>query len=262
MIIRKAMCGKSSAAWSNNLNLKTKTNSFDPSFIAEYGVSSIGDNLKRVQDTIDSTLTKTGRRDSVTVVAVTKTQPFKILEAALREGITIIGENRVQEAALKYEQIGNRAHWHMVGHLQRNKVKQAVQIFEMVQSIDKIETAVEIDKRVEGPLDVLIEINSSGESTKSGVDPQGLFGLVDGLMPLRNIRIKGLMTIGPFTDDEGKIRKSFSLTKKKYEELAARYDNLEIDTLSMGMSADYTMAIEEGSNMVRLGTVLFGARRN
>jgi len=224
-------------------------------------VSSIGDNLKRVEDTIDSTLAKTGRRDNVTVVAVTKTQPFEIVEAALMEGITIIGENRVQEAALKYEQIGNKAHWHMVGHLQRNKVKQAVQIFEMVQSIDKVETAAEIDKRVENPLDVLIEINSSGESTKSGVELEGLFGLVDGLMPLQNICIRGLMTIGPFTDDEGMIRKSFSLTRKKFDELAARYDNLEIDTLSMGMSADYAIAIEEGSNMVRLGTVLFGSRR-
>jgi len=107
----------------------------------------------------------------------------------------------------------------------------------------------------------LLEINSSGEDTKSGVEPAGLFKLVDGLLPLNNIRIRGLMTIGPFTDDETLIRQAFSLTRKKYEELASRYEELEIDTLSMGMSADYTAAIEEGSNMVRLGTVLFGTRR-
>ena len=212
----------------------------------EYSVSSIGDNLNRVQDTIDNTLAKIGRKDSVTIVAVTKTQPSEVIETALLEGISIIGENRVQEA---------------VGHLQRNKVKQAVQIFEMIQSIDKVETAAEIDKRVNRPLDVLIEINSSGEDTKSGVEPAGLFKLVDGLLPLNNIRIRGLMTIGPFTDDETLISQAFSLTRKKYEELASRYEELEIDTLSMGMSADYTAAIEEGSNLVRLGTVLFGARR-
>ncbi len=227
----------------------------------EYSVSSIGDNLNRVQDTIDNTLAKIGRKDSVTIVAVTKTQPSEVIETALLEGISIIGENRVQEAAQKYELIGDRVRWQMVGHLQRNKVKQAVQIFEMIQSIDKVETAAEIDKRVNRPLDVLIEINSSGEDTKSGVEPAGLFKLVDGLLPLNNIRIRGLMTIGPFTDDETLIRQAFSLTRKKYEELASRYEELDIDTLSMGMSADYTAAIEEGSNMVRLGTVLFGARR-
>jgi pyridoxal phosphate enzyme (YggS family) len=227
----------------------------------EYSVSSIGDNLNRVQDTIDNTLAKIGRKDSVTIVAVTKTQPSEVIETALLEGISIIGENRVQEAAQKYELIGDRVRWQMVGHLQRNKVKQAVQIFEMIQSIDKVETAAEIDKRVNRPLDVLIEINSSGEDTKSGVEPAGLFKLVDGLLPLNNIRIRGLMTIGPFTDDETLIRQAFSLTRKKYEELASRYEELEIDTLSMGMSADYTAAIEEGSNMVRLGTVLFGTRR-
>lgn len=224
-------------------------------------MSSIGDNLNRVQDTIDNTLAKIGRKDSVTIVAVTKTQPSEVIETALLEGISIIGENRVQEAVQKYELIGDRVRWQMVGHLQRNKVKQAVQIFEMIQSIDKVETAAEIDKRVNRPLDVLIEINSSGEDTKSGVEPAGLFKLVDGLLPLNNIRIRGLMTIGPFTDDETLIRQAFSLTRKKYEELASRYEELEIDTLSMGMSADYTAAIEEGSNLVRLGTVLFGARR-
>lgn len=224
-------------------------------------MSSIGDNLNRVQDTIDNTLAKIGRKDSVTIVAVTKTQPSEVIEAALLEGIFIIGENRVQEAAQKYELIGDRVRWHMVGHLQRNKVKQAVHIFEMIQSIDKVETAAEIDKRVNRPLDVLIEINSSGEGTKSGVEPAGLIKLVDGILPLNNIRIRGLMTIGPFTENETLIRQAFSLTRKKYEELASRYRELEIDTLSMGMSADYAAAIEEGSNMVRLGTVLFGARR-
>ncbi len=204
---------------------------------------------------------KTGRSDSVTLVAVTKTQPAEMIEAALQAGISIIGENRVQEALQKYEQIGDRVRWHMVGHLQRNKVKQAVQMFEMVQSIDKVETAAEIEKRAVRPIDVLVEINSSGEDTKSGIEPEGLFKLVDGLLAFSKIRIRGLMTIGPFTDDERLIRQAFSLTRRKYVELADQYRELELDTLSMGMSADYPAAIEEGSNMIRLGTALFGARR-
>ena len=222
---------------------------------------SIGENLKKVQETIENTMDKTGRRDSVTLVAVTKTQPAEMIEAALQAGISIIGENRVQEALQKYEQIGDRVRWHMVGHLQRNKVKQAVQMFEMVQSIDKVETAAEIEKRAAQPIDVLVEINSSGEDTKSGIEPEGLFKLVDGLLAFSKIHIRGLMTIGPFTDDERLIRQAFSLTRRKYEELVDQYRELELDTLSMGMSADYPAAIEEGSNMIRLGTALFGERR-
>ena len=222
---------------------------------------SIGENLRRIQETIGNTMDKTGRSDSVTLVAVTKTQPAEMIEAALQAGISIIGENRVQEALQKYEQIGDRVRWHMVGHLQRNKVKQAVQMFEMVQSIDKVETAAEIEKRAARPIDVLVEINSSGEDTKSGIEPEGLFKLVDGLLAFSKIRIRGLMTIGPFTDDERLIRQAFSLTRRKYVELADQYRELELDTLSMGMSADYPAAIEEGSNMIRLGTALFGARR-
>jgi pyridoxal phosphate enzyme (YggS family) len=150
----------------------------------------------------------------------------------------------------------------MVGHLQRNKVRIAVQFFEMVQSIDKIETAAEIEKRALQPIDVLLEINSSGEDTKSGVHPDRLFELVDGLADYKRIRIRGLMTIGPFTDDARIIREAFSMTREKYELLAERYPALAIDTLSMGMSADYPLAIAEGSNMVRLGTALFGERHS
>ena len=225
-------------------------------------VSVIGDNLSRIRETIDNTLHKTGRKDRVTLVVVTKTVPAERIMTAIDEGITIIGENRVQEAAQKYERIGNRVHWHMVGHLQRNKVKQAVQIFEMVQSLDKVETAAEIEKRASSPMDVLIEINSSGEETKSGVHPDALFELIDGLLAFQKLRIRGLMTIGPFTDDERRIREAFALTRSRYEELGQRYQDLPIDTLSMGMSADYPLAIEEGSNMVRLGTALFGARQH
>lgn len=224
-------------------------------------MSSIGENLKIIRETIGETLLRTGRSDEVTLVAVSKTVPAERVERALAEGIRIIGENRVQEAAQKHDRIGDRARWHMVGHLQRNKVKQAVEIFEMIQSIDRIETAAEIQKRVHNPIDVLVEINSSGEETKSGIHPEKLFELIDGLLSFDKLTMRGLMTIGPFTENEAMIRKAFSLTRSKYEELVQRYEELPIDTLSMGMSGDYRIAIEEGSNMVRLGTALFGARQ-
>jgi pyridoxal phosphate enzyme (YggS family) len=227
----------------------------------EIGVSSIGENLKNIFESIDAALFRTGRTDTVTIVAAGKTVPAERLETALAEGISIIGENRVQEAVQKYGRIGGRAHWHMIGHLQRNKVKQALEVFEMVQSIDRVETAAEIEKRAQNPIDILVEINSSGEESKSGVHPDNVFQLIDRLLGFKMLNIRGLMTIGPFTEDEEMIRNSFSLTRKKYEELSQRYEGLQIDTLSMGMSGDYRIAIEEGSNMVRLGTALFGARR-
>jgi hypothetical protein len=224
-------------------------------------VSSIGENLKIVREPIEETLHRTGRSDEVTLVAVSKTVPVERVERALDEGIRIIGENRVQEAVQKHERIGDRVRWHMVGHLQRNKVKKAVEIFEMIQSIDRIETAAEIQKRAQNPIDILVEINSSGEESKSGIDPENLFELIDGLLSFDKLTIRGLMTIGPFTENEDMIRKAFSLTRRKYEELVQRYNELPIDTLSMGMSGDYRIAVEEGSNMVRLGTALFGARQ-
>ncbi len=224
-------------------------------------MATIRENLLRVRETIEETLNGVGRKDPVTLVAVSKTVPVEKIRTAIEEGVNIIGENRVQEAIPKHAQIGADVTWHMVGHLQRNKVKQAIQIFQMVQSIDKVETVAEIEKRAIQPLDVLIEINSSGETTKSGIHPKDLFSLVDDLMNFKKIRIRGLMTIGPFTFNEEEIRNAFILTRKSYEELKDKYKNLDITILSMGMTADYRIAIEEGSNMVRLGTAIFGERR-
>jgi pyridoxal phosphate enzyme (YggS family) len=221
----------------------------------EYILASIRENLLRVRETIDETLNRVGRKDLVYLVAVSKTVPVEKIKTAVEEGVDNIGENRVQEAMLKHAQFGANITWHMVGHLQRNKVKQATQIFQMVQSIDKVETVAEIEKRV------LIEINSSGETTKSGIHPAQLFTLVDNLINFNKIKIKGLMTIGPFTDNKEEIRSAFILTRKCFEELKDKYKNLDISILSMGMTADYPIAIEEGSNMVRLGTAIFGGRR-
>jgi pyridoxal phosphate enzyme (YggS family) len=227
---------------------------------------SIKDNLETVLENIDKAVTTADRKDEIALVAVTKTVSHDKIIEAIKAGVKIIGENRVQEAAEKFGNVKSltekqKVVWHMIGHLQRNKVKTALQVFDMVQSIDRIETAMEIEKRAVNPVDILIEINSSGEETKSGVRPEGLFDLVGLLKNLTKVKLKGLMTIGPFTSDEKRIRQAFASTRQKFEELAASEKEEDIKYLSMGMSMDYRIAIEEGSNMVRVGTAIFGERR-
>ncbi|MBN2325455.1 MAG: YggS family pyridoxal phosphate-dependent enzyme [Spirochaetes bacterium] len=223
-------------------------------------MGTIRENIERVKERIERAKDRAGTREGVTLVAVSKTYPVEMINEAVQAGVRDIGENRVQEAAQKYEGIIEGAKLHLVGHLQRNKVKRALDIFGMVQSIDKIETALEIDKRAAAPLDILIEINASGEPTKSGVSPDGLSELAEALASLRMIRVRGLMTIGPFTDDEKRIRDCFAATRKHFEALGKTLRSDDFDVLSMGMSSDYELAIEEGSNMVRIGTAIFGRR--
>ena len=224
-------------------------------------MATIKENFDLVMENIERSITLSGRKDKVTLVAVTKTVTHDKIIEAVKAGVKIIGENRVAEAGEKFGMVKENVIWHMIGHLQRNKVKHALQIFDMIQSIDKMETALEIEKRAVKPIDILIEINSSGEETKSGVKPDQLITLADQLKELKKVKIKGVMTIGPFTPDEKRIRKAFALTRQKFEELAEREKDPEINILSMGMSSDYQIAIEEGSNMVRVGSAIFGMRQ-
>jgi pyridoxal phosphate enzyme (YggS family) len=226
----------------------------------EEPMPSIKENYELVMENIERSTAVSGRKEKVSLVAATKTVSHDKIIEAVKAGVKIIGENRVAEAVEKFKQVKENVVWHMIGHLQRNKVKHALQIFDMIQSIDKIETALEIEKRAVKPIDILIEINSSGEETKSGVKPDQLFTLVDQLKKLTKIKIKGVMTIGPFTTDEKRIRKAFTATRQKFEELAGIEKDPEIKYLSMGMSFDYRIAIEEGSNMVRVGSAIFGRR--
>ena len=219
---------------------------------------AIRDNLERVREAIGEALIRAGRKDQVELVVVTKTVPPDRINEAIDAGVTVIGENRVQEAEEKFSAVRDGVRWHLIGHLQRNKVKKALPIFTMIQSIDKLETALEIERRAERPVEVLIEINSSGEETKSGIEPGRLFQLVDELRPLQNLVIRGLMTVGPLTGDEARIREAFRATRAAFERLKERERG--ISCLSMGMSADYAAAIEEGSNMVRIGSAIFGPR--
>ena len=201
----------------------------------------------------------------VTLVAAAKTRtPAMILEA-VEAGIAFIGENYVQEAAAAFAVIGNRAKWHMIGHLQRNKVKRAVKIFDMIETVDSLRLATEIDKRcaqIGRTMSVLIEINSGREPQKAGVLPEQAEGIVRELASLDHLRVKGLMTMGPRFGDPEEARPYFKETKRLFDALKdLRLPNAEMTTLSMGMSNSYRVAIEEGATMIRIGTEIFGQRQ-
>ena len=200
----------------------------------------------------------------ITLVAAAKGQsPADILEA-VAAGVKIIGENYVQEAERAYQLIGRQAEWHLIGHLQKNKVKKAVEIFDLIQTLDSLELACEIDRRcaeIGKTMLVLIEINSGGESQKSGILPEDAPTLVMNICKLKNIRLLGLMTIGPYAADPEETRPCFVRTKKLFDNLKGLYlPGVQMKYLSMGMSDSYRIAIEEGANMVRIGTAIFGSR--
>jgi len=222
---------------------------------------SIADNLLRVRERISAAAERAGRDPrEIVLVAVTKTVDAAAIEEAIDAGVTDIGENYVQDSVAKYDMIGSRVRWHMIGHLQRNKAGHAVTIFDLIQSVDNLPLAREIGKRASSigkAQDVLIEVNVSGEETKTGVAPDEALGLVAEAIRVPGVRVLGMMGIAPFTDDEAAIRRSFSLLRNIWEELPVENRKW----LSMGMTSDFEAAIEEGSNMVRIGTAIFGPRR-
>jgi len=200
--------------------------------------------------------------DDITIVAVTKRQPIHFIQMAVAAGLHNIGESRVQEADEKITALGQIARFHMVGHLQSNKVKRAVQLFDVIQSVDSLSLAEEINRQAgEADFDIecLIEVNSSGESQKFGVAPDDCLELIKKVHTMSHITLAGLMTIAPFTNDEEAVRAAFTRCRelfKRGEDIVG--DNF--DTLSMGMTDDFRLAIAEGSTMIRIGTALFGAR--
>jgi len=202
--------------------------------------------------------------DGVELVAAAKTRrPEEILEA-VESGVRIIGENYVQEAERAYELVGNKAKWHFIGHLQKNKVKKAVNIFDMIETVDSIEIAKEIDKRcaqIGKVMPVLIEINSGREEQKSGVLPENTEQLLEEVSSLQNIKVMGLMTMGPRFGNPEDSRPYFVETRKIFEKIK-RLDlpNIEMKYLSMGMTNSYQIALQEGANIVRIGTKVFGER--
>ncbi len=203
--------------------------------------------------------------EGVMLVAAAKMRTPGEVREAVEAGVKAVGENYVQEAMAAYRVVGKEARWHFIGHLQKNKVKKAVEIFDMIETVDSLSLAEEIDKRCRAlskVMPVLIEVNSAGEARKFGVMPDQVRRLAEGISVLANIKLVGLMTMGPLSDDSSLVRPPFARTRKVFEELKEpAIKNVEMKYLSMGMTGSYRIAIEEGANIVRVGTKIFGERK-
>jgi pyridoxal phosphate enzyme (YggS family) len=223
---------------------------------------SIAENITLVKKRIVEAAHRVNRAgDDITIVAVSKTMGIPVIKEALAHGITVIGENRVQEAKQKHAVISRAVTWHMVGHLQTNKVKDALGIFSLIHSLDSLHLAKEIDRRANEPVHCLIEVNTSGEQSKYGIAPQQVLPFYDALKEYNRIVIDGLMTIGPgwATEDPEASRVCFRQLHDLNKDLE-QHAGSAFPILSMGMTSDFEVAIEEGSTMVRIGTAIFGPR--
>ncbi len=225
----------------------------------------IRDNFLKIQDQIHNTCTQCQRNvDDVNLVAVSKTVDVPVIREAIKAGVQIIGENRIQDAESKHQQISDDLKWHFIGHLQTNKVKKALQIFDVIEAVDSVHLAFEIDKQaqlLDRKIDIFIQVNTSGEESKFGIHPKELESFVTQIRHLNNIHIAGLMTIGAFLSDVEQVRPGF----KKLFDLREQINRLEIiepiKYLSMGMTNDFPIAIQEGATHVRIGRALFGERK-
>jgi len=228
------------------------------------GVESIRERAAHVLDRVAQAAAKCGRKgEGVRLVAVGKTQPVEFIGEALEAGLTVFGENYVQEAEGKIRAYPS-AEWHLIGKLQRNKVKKAVSLFSWIQTVDSLGLLGEISRRAEEAgkvLPVLVEVNLAGEGSKAGVDPEELSELIEAAPGLPGIRLRGLMAIPPWTEDPEESRPYFVRLRELLAECGSRGGaGLEMTELSMGMSNDFEAAIEEGATMVRVGTAIFGSR--
>ncbi len=229
---------------------------------------NIRESIENVHERIAQAAKDAGKKpEDITLIAITKTHPVTIIEEALTCGIEHIGESKVQEAEQKIPQIEKSYKtFHFVGHLQSNKIKKLLPLNpSLIHSIDKYSTARKLNdylKKKDARQDILVQINSSGESSKYGITPAETLEFVQKVSNLNQIRILGLMTMAPFTDDEEKVRASFRLTYKLFNQLASEdIPNVEMRYLSMGMTNDFEIAIQEGANMVRIGSAIFGKRQ-
>ncbi|HMW31968.1 MAG TPA: YggS family pyridoxal phosphate-dependent enzyme [bacterium] len=237
--------------------------------------TTIRANIETIRKKIEASARKVGRDPKeIHLIAVTKTYGIDYVREAVAAGISLIGENKVQEAKEKYtelEQSGNVPDFqlHLIGHLQTNKARQAVELFDMIHSVDSFRLAKEIDRRaytVDKTMPILIQVNTSREATKYGVEPDNTLELIKQVSELKNIRIQGLMTIGALTavqaNDPEKIRSYFRRLRELRDFIREQnIPNVEMNALSMGMSSDFEIAIEEGANYIRIGTALFGKRK-
>jgi PLP dependent protein len=224
---------------------------------------SIFENYRKICEDVERISASMGRNPgSIKIVAVSKTFPPEAVQEAIDHGISLFGENKVQEAKQKTAMIKGDFAMHLVGHLQSNKVKDAVKIFDIIHSIDKISTALKTDEeanKINKIQKILVQVNTSGEESKSGIEPDGTINICKNILSLRNAELIGLMTIGPLTEDANSIRSSFRMLKILLNETNAKL-GLNMKELSMGMSSDYKIAIEEGATLLRIGSAIFGQR--
>lgn len=221
--------------------------------------------IKQVEENIIKSCEKVGRDPKeVTLIAVSKTKPYTAIEEALPSGVLDYGENKVQELTEKYEILPKDIRWHMIGHLQRNKVKYLVGKVELIHSVDSLRLANQIETEFAKKneiANILIEVNMANEESKFGITSETTEQLVREISKLEHVRIKGLMTIAPYTDNPETNREYFRNMKKLSVDITEKnIDNVSMNVLSMGMTGDYQVAIEEGATMIRVGTGIFGER--
>lgn len=226
----------------------------------------ISENIKKVQNNIIDAAQKAGRAPKeVTLIAVSKTKPVEALQEAYDAGMRDFGENKVQEIIEKYDKLPQDIRWHLIGHLQTNKVKYIIDKVYMIHSVDSYKLACEISKHAQKHnviMPILIEVNVANEETKFGVKPENTEELIKMISQLPAISVKGLMTVAPFTENPEENSTYFSTLKQLLVDINAKnIDNVNMDCLSMGMSGDYMVAINEGSTYVRVGTSIFGQRQ-
>jgi len=229
-------------------------------------MSEVAENIRIVREKIAAAALRVGRDPSeVKLMGVTKTVDDERIIESIRAGIDIIGENYVQEAKRKIEKMGRSLPWHLIGHLQTNKAKYAVKFFDMIHSVDRIALAQELSRRagmINTEVNILIEVNVSGEGSKEGVAPEQAIAFVRDVAQVPNLKIRGLMTMAPWFDDQEQARPYFRRLRELRDAIArADMTGVEMRELSMGMSGDYEVAVEEGATIVRIGTKIFGARK-
>jgi len=225
----------------------------------------IKENIQLVKENIVRAASKKGRNpDDITLIAVSKTMPVEDLMEAYNAGTRVFGENKVQELCEKYEVMPKDIRWHMIGHLQTNKVKYIVDKVELIHSVDSMKLAEQIEKEAEKKnvdVDILVEVNVAEEDTKFGTTTDAAMKLVEEISALKRVHIKGLMTIAPYTENPEENRKYFAKLKQLSVDIMKKNtDNISMSVLSMGMTGDYTVAVEEGATLVRVGTGIFGVR--
>ena len=228
-------------------------------------MSRVSDNLKMVREKIAQAASRAGRNpEDIQLVAVSKTVEAKRIREAIEAGATLFGENYIQEAREKIKELGHEVRWDFIGHLQRNKVNHAVDLFEMIHSVDRLSLAREINSVAANKnkkTRILVQVNISGEEAKSGINPGGVTSLVSEIASMSNLSLEGLMTMPPYFDDPERARPYFTaLRELRNKIIAENSGGIRLKELSMGMSGDFEVAIEEGSTAVRIGTAIFGKR--